>query len=441
MPAYDGAVRAPGTLLLLPLLAAACGDGAVSGPPNVLVVVMDTTRADRCSFIGYSRPTTPRLDAFAKDAVTFRDAWAPCCWTGPSHASLFTGLRPEHHGFLESVRPFLAEQSDTLAERLRAAGWRTGCFTNNELVSPEFGLTQGFDVVDPLYKKPDRPYPFAPETHRRALDWALSKDAAGKPFFLFVNDMEPHLPYGPPAAKAKAFLQGSPPPERVAEARAFNFPWSVGYILGRTEVPPWKLEVMSDLYDAEIATLDDELGKLFDGLKSAGVLDRTLVVVCSDHGENLGEHRRLGHLLSMHRTTLHVPLMVRYPGAFDGGRVVTEVVRLEDVTPTVLELCGVPVPKDFDGASLTRDLGGRIARGTFGEQSHAIPEMRRAFPDADLSIFKVAIRSVYDGRLHLIADSTGRDELYDVAADPAEANDLAGTRKDDVARLRKLLPE
>src|SRR5262245_11073841 len=149
---------------LIALLAAAAAAFAVScsgahsaARPNVLVLVMDTTRADRCSFLGYSRGTTPRLAEFAKDAVTFSDAWAPCCWTGPSHASLFTGLRPEHHGYLESMRRHLDDQETTLAERFRDAGWRTGCFTNNELISREMGLTQGFDLVESLYKDEKRP--------------------------------------------------------------------------------------------------------------------------------------------------------------------------------------------------------------------------------------------------------------------------------------------
>ena len=424
------------------LLAANCGGApAPAGPPNVVLVVMDTTRADRCSFEGYARPTTPRLAELARSGVTFRDAWSPCCWTAPSHGSLFTGLRPEHHGLTEGVRPFLDAVTPTLATWFKGAGWRTGCFSNNQIVSPEYGLTQGFDKVEPMYTDPRRAYPFAGETHRRALDWALSKQAVGKPFFLFINDMEPHLPYAPPREVAARFVQGSPSADELESARIFNYPWSVGYTLGRTEVPPRRLALLGDLYDAEIATLDAELGKLFDGLQAAGVLDHTVVVVCADHGENLGEHKRLGHLLSMHRTTLHVPLFVRYPGKFDGGRTVQDVVRLEDVAPTLLDICGLPVPKELDGVTLTRDLAHRTARGLFGEQARAIPEMQIAFPGADLSVFKTSIRSLYDGRFHFILDSTGHAELYDVGADPAESRDLAPAGGPDLQRMRKLLEE
>jgi arylsulfatase A-like enzyme len=422
-------------------LAASCHGAHSAARPNVLLVVMDTTRADRCSFEGYARPTTPRLAEFARDAVVFRDAWAPCCWTGPSHASLFTGLAPEHHGYLESMRRTLSEEETTLAERFRDAGWRTACFTNNEQISPESGLTQGFDLVQPMYLDAERPYPWAAETHRRALAWALSKEGAGRPFFLFVNDMESHLPYEPPPAVAARFVQGSPTTAELESARAFNFPWSVGYVLGKTDVPPRKLSLLSDLYDGEIATLDEEIGRLLDGLRAAGVLDDTIVVVCSDHGESLGEHQVLGHLFSMHRSTLHVPLLVRSPGRFDGGSVVDDVVRLEDVAPTLLELCGLAPIDRADGLSLTGGLRGRVARGVFGDQSHAIDQISRAFPDADLSIYRTSIRSAYDGRLHYLRYSTGREELYDVKRDPAEGNDLAPQGGRDLERLRGLLGE
>jgi arylsulfatase A-like enzyme len=431
-------------LPLLALLAAAASCGDVAAPPaarpNVVVVVMDTTRGDRCGFGGYSRPTTPRLDAFAKDAVVFRDAWAPCCWTAPSHASLFTGLRPEHHGVMDNVRMFLPKEIPTIATILRDAGWRTGCFSNNDYISPEYGLSEGFETFVPLFKDAAiRPYPWATDTHTKALEWARAAAAEKKPFFLFVNDMEPHLPYTPSKDFEKRFLPADATPDEVADARAFAFPNSIGVILGRVAATPRKLALMSDLYDAEIAALDELVGGLLDGMKKAGLLDNTVVVVCSDHGENLGEHGMLGHFQSLHKTTLHVPLIVRFPGKFDGGRKVEDVVRLEDVPPTVLELCGLPVPKDFDGKSLLSDLPGRIARGNQGEQSRTIPKMEAAFPGADMTRFTKAIDSVYDGRLLYVRDAGGKEELYDVAADPAETNDLAPKGGDELEKMRRLL--
>jgi arylsulfatase A-like enzyme len=422
-------------------LSAACGGGAHESRPNVLLLVMNTTRGDRCSVGGYARPTTPRLDAFAKDAVTFRDAWAPCCRTGPSHATIFTGLSPLHHGLTDSIRAFLREDATTLAESLRDAGWRTACFSNNDLVSRDFGMMQGFQTVDALYETKDRPYPPAPDTHRRALAWVNSSDGDVRPFFLVIHDIEPHLPYEPPPAVAARFLPADASAAEVADARAFTFPWSTGYSLGLADVPPRKLALLSDLYDAEIATLDDAIGALLGGLESAELLDRTVVVVCGDHGENLGEGHRLGHLLSLRRSTLHVPLVVRVPGKMTGGRAVDDPVRLEDVAPTILEACGLPVPADLDGRSLAGDVRGRVAQAVLDPQRGNLDALAKAFPGGDLSRFHVGLVSAYDGRFHLVHGSDGRDELYDVKSDPGEARDLASASPDELARMRKLLPK
>jgi arylsulfatase A-like enzyme len=430
--------------LLAVLLVAACGDDGAKTPaerPNVLLLVMDTTRGDRCSFEGYARPTTPRLDAFAKDAVVFSDAWAPADWTAPSHASLFTGLRPEHHGVMDANRMFLPDEIPTIASMFRRAGWRTGCFSNNEYVSPEYGLSQGFETIVPLFREQSRAYPWAPDTHRRALDWAFSAAADKKPFFLFVNDMEAHLPYTPPADAAKRFVAEGATDAELADARAFEFPSSIGHILGKVTIPPRKFALMSDLYDAEIASLDDAVGALLDSLKSHGLLDKTVVVVCADHGENIGEHGMIGHFQSLHRTVLRVPLLVRFPGKFDGGRRVADVVRLEDVPPTLLELCGLRVPADFDGASLLHDLPGRVARANQGAQTATIPKILGFFPGADASLFERSFESVYDGRFHLIRTSAGGEELYDVAADPDEKNDLAPGDGPVLHKMRALMKQ
>src|SRR5262249_1730191 len=147
------------------LAVVSCGPAPAASRPNVLVLVMDTTRADRCSVTGYGRPTTPCLEEFAKDAVTFREAWSPAGWTAPNHATLFTGLRPEHHGLISGKSPFLDVTHATLAERLWNLGYATACFTNNANVSPESGLIRGFAHTDLLYLNESRPYPWATATH------------------------------------------------------------------------------------------------------------------------------------------------------------------------------------------------------------------------------------------------------------------------------------
>jgi arylsulfatase A-like enzyme len=406
--------------------------------PDVIVIVMDTTRADRCSFLNYGRNTTPRLAEFAKDAVVFSQAWSPANWTGPAHASLFTGLRPERHGFHRGSHPYLTETRPVLAEAFRDAGYETACYTNNESLSPEMGLLRGFDRVDLLYQREDRPYPWARDTHERAAEWAEATRASGKPFFLFINDMEPHQPYTPPAEFAASFVRGTVDPERMARARAFTYPHNLGYDVGAEEIAPADLDLLSDLYDAEIAALDREIGALFDRLRAKGMLDDAVVIVLGDHGEHLGEHHLIEHSLGLYAPLLHVPLMVRFPGAFEGGRTVDDVIRIEDVAPTLLELCGLDGFPDVDGLSLRRDLAGRVARGMQPPRDWWSRAAEGLFPKADLTRASLGITSVFDGSRHLLEFSDGSVELYDPVHDPVEALDLAAREPDTVERLRKL---
>ena len=407
--------------------------------PNVVIVVLDTVRADRCSVNGYARPTTPELEKLAADGVRFLDAWSPAGWTGPAHASLFTGLRTDRHGLLEGNRTYLAEEAVTLAERLRDAGYRTACFTNNRFVTAEYGLTQGFDLVVPMYDREELGEHRAPVTSDEASRWALEAHRSGEPFFLFVNLMEAHTPYVPPAEIERRFVSGHPH-DHVELGRAFDGWRAVGYNLGVVELPAPAFAVLSDLYDAEVATADASLPGLFGPLADAGALDDTVLVVTSDHGENLGEHGLLDHKFSLHKTILHVPLVMRFPGdaRFTGGRTVTEPVRLEDVMPTVLELAGVDAGDELDGRTLRGDLGARTSYAAFGVTDRYEPMVKEQYPGADLSRLRTSLRSVYDGRYHFIRYSDGREELYDVRRDPAEQHDLTDDRA-ALARARALL--
>jgi arylsulfatase A-like enzyme len=420
-----------------------CGDGkdAAGRPqhPNVLLLVMDTTRADRCSFQGYDRPTTPALAEFAKDAVVFRETWSPSNWTAPAHATLFTGAGPQRHGLTAGVRPSLRTNIATLAERFTGAGYDTACFTNNEFVSPEFGLSRGFTKFEPLYRDEKRPYPSSRATHAHAADWAEAAHGAGKPFFLFINDIEPHQPYTPPADDAAKFVRDGTTPADIADAAAYTALLGLRYDLGLEEIGAHRLAVWSDLYDAEIFTLDREIGVLLERLRKDGLLDSTVVVVLGDHGEFLGEHHIVDHGQSLYRQVLHVPMLLRYPGAFDGGRVVPEVVRLEDVAPTIVELCGLKPLPDIDGVPLTRDLKGRIAFGTQPPHDTVSRRAEREFPQADVSQISRGIRSAFDGTFHLLAFTDGSFELYDVARDPEEKEDIALRQPAETARLKALL--
>jgi arylsulfatase A-like enzyme len=426
-------------VVLASAVAAVASCGRPDGP-NVLVLVLDTTRADRCGFEGYSRPTTPRMDELARDAVVFREAWSPANWTGPAHASLFNGLGPEKHGFHAGARPNLSPGPATLAERFEAAGYATACFTNNELVSAEFGLTRGFTEVFPLYRADNRKYPWAAATHEAAANWAHAMHDAGRPFLLFVNDMEPHQPYDPPEDVAKRFVRSSPGESEMRSARAFSNKESLACNVGVTQLGDEQRALLSDLYDAEIATLDHEVGVLLDRMRADGLLDSTVIVILGDHGESIGEHGIYDHGHGLNSQLLHVPLLMRFPGSLDGGRRVDDLVRLEDVAPTILEVCGLPPLEAIDGRTLLRDLPGRTARATQPPDGLFAIRALHELPGADPSPVAVGIRSVLDGTLHLIEFTDGRVELYDRKADPQETRNLAKDRPADVDRLRPLLP-
>ncbi|MEN8151229.1 MAG: sulfatase, partial [Planctomycetota bacterium] len=345
------------------LLVTACGAGdSTPESTNLLVVVMDTTRGDRCSLNGYERSTTPNLDRIAAGGTVYTDAWAPTSWTGPAHASMFTGLRPENHGFRSGVRLYLDPSARTLAEILSDGGYATACLTNNPQISEEMGLIQGFEVYEEGGVRENS----ARWTTDRALEIAKRHRADGRPFFVFVNDWEPHLPYDPPERIAGDFLPEGVDPAEVARLRKFKA--DVPVLFGET----WRAfgrrqwEILSGLYDAEIAALDVELGRLVAGLDRAGILDDTLLVIVGDHGENLGDHGLCSHVFSLHRSLRHVPLLVRFPDRFEPGRRVGETVRLEDLFPTILEVLDLPRPSGLDGTSLLTDGGPRLSRAVLG---------------------------------------------------------------------------
>lgn len=406
--------------------------------PNVLFVVMDTTRGDHCSVNGYVPPTTPNLEALAGKGVAFRNCWSAAPWTGSSHATMFTGLRPVNHGFMCDTNMSLSELHTTLAEILRDDGYATGCFSANTYIAAQFGLTQGFERYEGTFSIKGITGYLSPVTHGLAADWIGETRKTGKPWFAFINDLEPHNPYQPPQEFESAFSGDASPPE-LEDGASFRHPDTLAYCLDAVTVSDRQWAVMSRLYDGEVAYLDSEIGKLLARLEAEGALENTIVVVAGDHGENLGDHRLSEHQFSLHRTLLHVPLVIYAPPAFAPGTVVNDVVRLEDVFPTLLELCGAGVPDDIDGKSLLDGLGSRVARADYGVPVFLLDQAAKRFPKYDAARFATSMRSVFDGRYHLIRRSDGREELYDVIADPLEKNDLAAAPPIDVETLRALL--
>lgn len=320
--------------------------------PDVVLLVMDTTRRDHLGVYGYGRQTSPALERFARAAEVYEDAWSVAPWTPSSHASMFTGLLPAEHGVGGQNPAPLPASLITLPRVLRDAGYRTAGFpANPNLAAP--GWSQGFDVYHPpwftgphslvrwlnLWLTGGRPAWLDGGTTPRALARARRwwQRSAGAPRFLFVNLIDPHDPYRPPEPERQRFLPG------VSSEQAFAVEQSPMHYQVHRGIDPGDREVISSLYDAEIAAMDREIGAFVDWLEARGELDSTLFAITSDHGERLGERGTLGHLLQMDQHLLRVPLLVRYPPRLAGGRI-PERVRLDGLPGYLLWLVGIEAP-------------------------------------------------------------------------------------------------
>ena len=419
-----------------------------SRKPDVIVVVLDTTRADHLSTYGYGRETSPNLTAFAGDGLTFMHARSPAEWTLPGHASLFTGMYPSRHGVHytadtglptimghQRVLP-LSEERTTLASVLRGEGYATGGFVANFAnLDRHFGIAQGFDHYDDAPGVLFRPlphvvhlvrsvaptfarYPFrtAPEMNAIALSW-LDRMPRSQPVFLFVNYLEPHYPLASPPFDGWA--RAVPAAATVRSAAII------------THVIPARLsavarDVLSANYDGQIAAMDAALGQLLAALRARGRYGDALVVVTADHGELLGEHDEVGHGgRTLYEGLLHVPLVVKFPGREAPRGQVADPVQLVDVLPTVLDAVGAPVPADVQGQPL-----GHVAHLSFAEED-INPEFVAAFG----RVYDRALVALYDGPYKLIATSRGDRMLFDLAHDGGEDHDLTASEPERVAAM------
>jgi len=443
------------------LLLTACV-GAVR--PNIVLIVIDTGRADRFTFDGYSRPTTPRLATLAAEGAIYERAYTPAPWTLPAHASLFTGMYPSSHG-ADGTHPRLEVARATLAERLRDAGYRTIALVENPWVAKSYRFDRGFDRFDEIWRATDAPDGSAAElvrlNVRRFLD-DRRDDVVDRerPFFLFINYLEPHLPYNPPEPERSRFLTPPVDGPRVERLRGFKTPEELRYILGLSDLTAADLAVLSDLYDGEIAYCDRRVGEVADMLRGQGTLDDTVFVVTSDHGEAIGEHHMLDHKMSVYDEVLRIPLVVRYPKAIPAGQRIDRPVMLQDLYPTLLLLAGLQ-PGDGSAAAVTPPASREPAAGAvplpemaplpgirglepgpqrpvlLGEFARPpfVQVMRENFPKADLVPWDRALVAWHEGSGKFHWASDGRHRLFDLAADAGELHDLAPADAETVKTL------
>jgi arylsulfatase A-like enzyme len=359
---------------------------SIAPPFNVLVVTLDTTRADRLSPYGFMNVSLPSLERLAREGVVFDQATSVAPLTLPAHTSLFTGLLPPRHGVRGNVDPPLPEANTTLAEVLRAHGFRTGAFVGSTVLDPDRGLQQGFeryDGVDIIHLTG------ADGRQRRAgavVDDALRwlDGVGGSPFFLWAHLYDAHRPYDPPEPYATVY----------------------GH----------------DPYVGEIAYADSQLGRLLEGLERRGDFARTLIVVAGDHGESLGERGERDHGIFIYENVLRVPLIIRAPGVAPSR--VGSVVRLTDVMPTILELLRLPAASETDGVSLAGLTQGLVRQLDLEAYAESLDPEHLGWS---------SLRALRAGRYKLI--DTRRPELYDLWRDPFETTNIYARRPELAAMM------
>ena len=452
-------------------VAGGCGGGdraeAPRSPPRAIVLIsVDTLRADHLGIYGHSRFTSPVLDAFASQGVVFEDASATTAWTLPSHASMLTGLYPLRHGVTDA-QTALSEEIDTLADFFSDAGWDTAAVVNVMWLKREhYGLTRGFEkylsIEDSDYGRRGP----SSWTTDQGLEW-LSEQGE-RPLFLFMHYYDVHADYASLPEYERLFLR---PYEGEADGSAWqieraNFaeahiayclkefdphqcqfgskdkPRKIDAEMERVEFVAADIEHLEQLYDAGIRQLDTEIGRLLSFLDEADRRQDTVVVITSDHGEEFMEHGRLGHFLTTYQQSLRVPLMLRGPGIPAGVRVEAPVSSV-DLVPSILGLAGVAVPADFDGLDFSGLWAGSTSgsfadRPLYGEASGGV-QQATGLP----GIYPI-FSSVRRGRFKLVERSlSGSAEyaLFDLTSDPGEQIDIAGQNPDHVAELRAVLAD
>lgn len=437
--------------VLLPLVltlgaAAAAGCRGLGDPPPrpVVLVTVDTLRADRVGLHGFAFPT-PALDAVGREGAWAATAYAPFARTTQSVGSILTGLHPLRHGG-DGLGMRLPDSATTLAERFKQRGYDTAAFVTNIVLQPGFGFEQGFD----LFSNPEPRWVgnSAFSLTGEAVAWLRSRPKDGKPFFLWVHYLDPHWSYEPRDEFARRTdPSGAGAGDLASRVESGAIPWGRMLFDAPSVLTPAEIEQARRMYDAEVLQTDAAVGQFVAALKELGYWDGAVLAFASDHGESLGEHDYwFGHGEYLYDTTLHVPLMLRAAGEIPPGTRIDGVVRLEDLAPTVLALSGAPVPAGLDGVDLAPLLrrGGTVVspRPTAVHLTDHLL-IRSENPRRPVAGREGRWWALRDGSLKLIRIPAGPgrwdEELYDLAADPGETTNLAGSRAAEAGRLRQQL--
>jgi len=485
--------------------------------PNVILIAMDTVRADHLSCYGYHRKTSPNIDKIAEEGVLFENAFTTGTWSPSSHASIFTGKYPSYHRTL-GRNVYLRRGNKTIAEILAANGYRTIGISNCILLHVGTGFERGFQK----FVEPFGYFVLPPEFHRRSgtlsmlLELALRspKDfvknlvygpdqlnaytnrvikslikgdrARKKPFFMFINYFNCHAPYDPPRPFKGRFCSGFEEPqlffveymlekmlgkscerivgrdlntqklEYIANSATVHF----SFIAGELQISEKEWEVVRSWYDGEIAYLDSCLGELLNFIQDEGIFDNTVIIITADHGENFGEHGLARHRFGLYDSLLHVPLIISHPSLASGRIRHKGTVSTIDILPTILSLCGLGASDDIQGKTLfpfeERKIHNFVcaecgeletdwawALAKHGARVGASESVNAKLRSSDLALklrsIDMGSKCIRNEEFKYIFSPIGRDELYDIASDPTEKNNIIHERPDEAKYLRSQL--
>ncbi len=438
--------------------------------PNIVLISIDTLRADHLSCYGYHRRTSPNIDRIAAEGVRFEQAYSNAVWTPPSHASMLSGLYPSQHGVTDNTT--LSKSLPTIAETLLKAGYDTAGFVNNPLVGAMVGLDRGHEQFFEMWRGVTSGSRFVRACHylyRRLRDaagvndhgglatnqkvqqWLQQRTKSDKPFYLFLHHIEPHNPIAAPRPFRYKFVTPdvSAAIDRNKLAKMANNP--LCYFTQDITLTETERSYLIGLYDGEIAYVDHLLGQLINYLREMNRLDNTLLIVTADHGEHLGEHDFYSHVASLYEPIVRIPVIIRYPELYEPGTVVDGPVQTVDIFPTILQAIGQkhsgPLP--LQGTSLA-PVQGRVQidkeRPIIAEWEGRIPKFvkSRSLEQQNGVIqrnafMSVKLKMVRQGRFKYILSEDGNEQLYDLRLDAEERCNIADANSEQRRRLRQHL--
>jgi len=433
---------------------------------NVLLIVLDALRADHTSVHGYERDTTPHLEQLAEDGISVDNAFAAAPWTPPSHASMFSGVYPTSHGYLDSNMSFTPPHP-ALAELLRDKGYVTFGAVRNGHIDSQQSVTKGFEEFGDIYQLPRMPQSLSDlksdyldlwpgylkvaykslRSERRLSEYVTCEyikhriGSRQSPFFGFVNINSPHTPYAPPEpfrSQFERFDRGEVDMERVRELAHIDGSGGKRLMGGEIDASPDVLNAVQDWYDGEIRFADALVGDLVQTLRDKDLYEETTIIVVGDHGEHFGEHNRAGHQFSLFDELLHVPLVIKPANSQRQPATPTGLVSLVDLYPTILEGLDIDIPSTVQGKSLFQPDSREIVFAEYGEPKSQLSNLESSLNDSiDPDVrdeLDTPLQCARTQQFKYVRAHTGPDRAYEITGGNPKETEIPAEEHADLLR-------